>query len=254
MPRKTTRLFVRGFKSIGIVDAPACEGSEIVIAKRRDAAPQEEPMSQKKTDTPATPTVEELSAQVTDLTAKLAAKDAELVTAKAAATPPPSAEEVLKALDGPARELVLKAQADAAAATLKADEAQKTANTERELRQAGEYVSKAKAYEPVAGKATDFGPVLQRIEGNCGTADDFKRLGEVLSGAAEIARKSKLFTEVGKSGHGAGGDAREQVVAKAAEIRTARPELTEQQAFIAALDADPTLAKRYRDEREQTAH
>lgn len=217
MPRKA-RLFVRGFKSIGIVDAPACEGSEIVVAKRREGAPTEDPpMSTKKTDT--APTVEELAAKVADLTAQLAAKDTELAAAKAAATPPPSTDEVLKSLDGPARDLVLKAQADAAAATAKAEEAQKAADRERDIRETGEYVTTAKRFERVAGKAEDFGPLLRRLERNEGTAEDHKRLREVLAGAEKIAADSKAFGEIGRSGASGEGDtAIEKANARAVDL------------------------------------
>lgn len=39
MQAKKTRLFVRAVKSIGMVDSPACEGSEIIIAKRAESQP-----------------------------------------------------------------------------------------------------------------------------------------------------------------------------------------------------------------------
>lgn len=39
---KKTRMFVRSYKSIGFVDAGACEGADILIAKRAEAAPVDE--------------------------------------------------------------------------------------------------------------------------------------------------------------------------------------------------------------------
>lgn len=186
-----------------------------------------------------------------DHDAALAAKDAELATLKAAATPAPTEEDVLKSLDPAVRDIVLKSRQEASEAKQVAAEAQKKANDECERREIGECIVAAKSLAPIA-KPDSIGPLLRRVEKNQATVDDAKELRRVLDSAAEVSRSSKLFTETGHGGS-PDGDARTEVLAIAAKMKADNPKLSDSAAMIAAIDSNSDLAKRYRAE-QAAAH
>lgn len=128
-----------------------------------------------------------------DHDAALAAKDAEIASLSerlAAADPDAAEEQAFKALPPSQQALVRKAREDAA-------EARKLAEAEVERREELEAREAAKTYAPLA-KPDTMGPLLRRVEKGTATAADLTELKRVLASAAEVARKSDLFTAKGQ--------------------------------------------------------
>lgn len=177
-------------------------------------------------------------ARAAELEGVVKAKDTEIAGLKsdiAKAKPADTEDEILKALPEAARELVLKAkkaEAEATAALAKAKDAQDTADA----------IAKAKALN--FGKPEDVGPLLMRVAKGMTTTADAEKLEQLLKSAGEVASKSPLFKAIG-SGQATEGDPEDLLKSKAAEIKKARPELTEAQAYDAALAANPDLYSAY---------
>jgi hypothetical protein len=177
-------------------------------------------------------------ARAAELEGFVKAKDTEIAGLKsdiAKAKPADTEDEILKALPEAARALVLKAkkaEADATAALAKAREAQDTA----------EAIAKAKTLN--FGKPEDVGPLLMRVAKGMTTTDDAATLEQLLKSAGEVASKSPLFKAHGTPGN-QGDDPEALLKQKASEIKKARPELSEAQAYDAALAAHPDLYSAY---------
>jgi hypothetical protein len=143
------------------------------------------------------------------------------------------------------REAELKKAADERSEIEKqAAEANEIAKSEREIRETREYFAKA---EELGQPGDDFGPVLKAIAAAV-DADTFEKLESVLKTAHRRAVDAGIFKEIGANGDGDGESALEQLEKKADEIKAADSSLTKEQAFAKALDENPDLYARYREE------
>jgi hypothetical protein len=159
------------------------------------------------------------------------AKDAEIAKAKAtpaAAAVEPTEEEVLKSLP----ESIRKRLEAAAAQEV---EMQKL----RDDTEAKEAIEKAKGLK--IGDATVLGPILLRVAKGKSTAEDAGKLEQLLKAAGEVTSKSPLFRSVGTDAGADAGDPETALKGKAEEIRKAKPELSEAQAYSLAMEQNPTL-------------
>lgn len=177
----------------------------------------------------------ELSKAMEGQTAVIKAKDDEIAALKTdvnkAKNPGAADEEFLKSLPEAARTEIVKlrqATADAAAQIAKANE-------QRETDQA---IAKAKTFG--VGKPEDLGPLLMRVAKGKTTEADAAALEQVLKSAGEVSSKSPLFKSAG-SAAAVDGDPDEILKSKAAEIKKAKPGLSDAQAYTEALEANPAL-------------
>ena len=136
-------------------------------------------------------------------------------------------------------------------AITKSDKLEKTLKAERDERLTRDYVAKAEGFDKLAIEAKTFGPILKSAADKL-TAEEFGELERVLRAANTAA--SKAFQEAG-SDEGDDDDDKDTAtkkLEKAAVAIAKRDKITEQQAFVKAMDEHPELAKQERDER--TAH
>ena len=164
--------------------------------------------------------------------------------------PKPKAEDDPKEddkVDEPEPALAKLAKADPAVAELiksnekmKSDleKAQQDIEKERSVREIGEYVSKAKdEFKNINKSPADLGLMLFNLhKADAKLAND---VTEVLKAADAQLDAASIFGELGKSG--ANTTVSGSVEAKAAELRKANPELTEEQAIAQAYADDDTL-------------
>lgn len=107
----------------------------------------------------------------------------------------------------------------------------------------------AKKYEIIGKKAEELVPVLKSLKGTGEEA--YNNYIAVLDEMAAMQNASGMFTEIGKSGGHASVTATEETEAfakaraKAAEIRKARPELTEEMAIDLAILESPELQEAF---------
>lgn len=115
----------------------------------------------------------------------------------------------------------------------------------REEKETQELEAVAKKYEIIGKKPEELVPTLKSLRAAGGTA--YNDMIGILDAAVNVVEQSGAFNEIGKSGHGGTvateAEAIEKAKAKAAEIKKARPELTEAQAMDEALLANPELRK-----------
>ncbi len=103
----------------------------------------------------------------------------------------------------------------------------------------------AKKYEIIGKKAEELVPVLKSLKGTGEAA--YNNYIAVLDEMVAMQNASGMFSEIGKSGGHASVTATEETEAfakaraKAAEIRKARPELTEEMAIDMAIQENPEL-------------
>lgn len=153
----------------------------------------------------------------------------------------PALELLMKSHDDELAELRKTAEAEAT----KADEATKIAKAVEEKLETAEYIAKSSSLEHLTKDDAEFGPVLRVIakaeEAGHLPEGTVEKLDTVLKAANEAIEKGDLFSEVGRAGHGAGGDAQAKLDAKAAELRKDDPTLTKEGAVSKALELDPSL-------------
>ena len=107
----------------------------------------------------------------------------------------------------------------------------------------------AKKYEVCGEKPEELVNTLYALK-KSGNQAAYDAMIATLDKALSLVEKSGLFREIGKSGQGGGtGDAWDQIVAKAQEIRKSKPELTEAQAIDLACQQHPELVADYEQNR-----
>ncbi len=102
----------------------------------------------------------------------------------------------------------------------------------------------AKKYEGIGKKAEDLVPVLKSMK--AAGDDSYQNYIAALDELVAIQESSGMFAEIGKSGHGSSGVSTEmeafaKAQAKAAEIKKTRPDLSDEEAIMMAVDQDPEL-------------
>lgn len=139
-------------------------------------------------------------------------------------------------------EAIRKAFSAQAAALATATE---TITKERDARLDSEAIVKSKGlFKAIAIDHDTVAPALRRVA--LVDADLAKSIETALSAAdAQLASGTSLTKEVGKGGTGEGGTALETINKAAAAIREEDPKLTEPQAFVKALTANPELHAAY---------
>lgn len=184
----------------------------------------------------------EIKAHIEKLSGDL--KTAQEALAKAA---PKQPEDVLKGLDGPARELVEKAQRDAADATKKADEAAAQVRKMQDEQRSREYVEKARVLKAIPGaSATELGALLKAFAEKA-TPEEYTKLEALLKGCNDAIETGALFSERGHSGDGsaAGGSAVERVNALVKARMEKGASKTESEALSAVMRENPGLYREY---------
>lgn len=138
--------------------------------------------------------------------------------------------EALAKADPAIRSLIEKAEQRAA-------EAEAVAKAERDLRVHREFVAKAEAMPMITERPEDLAEVFKAV------SDVDPQLGQVivdiLAAANEQIAKGSLFAEFGSEATNFPGS--ERLTAKADEIRKSNPEMTPEQAAVAAMESDPSL-------------
>ena len=131
-------------------------------------------------------------------------------------------------------------------------EAKKELEDLRKFRQDAEdkeILEVAKRYEILGRKEDELFPVLKSLKAS--SQDAYDMMVKSLDASKEAVEKSGLFTEVGKSGHGAsapeGTGAWAQAEQRAAEIMKSK-NITKNQALDEVFVADPALAKKCEEE------
>jgi len=154
-------------------------------------------------------------------------------------------EAVIKATEDEKAELRKEAEVQAT----KAENAEKIAKEERDVRETRDYIAKSQGYVNLAKSDDEFGPVLKSIanaerDGALpeGTA---AKLDEVLKAADEQVKAGDLFKEAGRAGHGGATDSEGKLKAAADELRKADPKLSQPQAIAKALENDGSLYDEY---------
>ena len=140
-------------------------------------------------------------------------------------------------------------KADFEAVQKRAEDAEKIAKEERDMRERAESVAKAeKEFAHLPGTSQDKGAMLHELRKSV-TPELFSKVESVFKSAEEMAAKSVLFTSMGSAGSSNGaGSAYAEIEAKAAELRKSDPKLTEAQAITKATSDNPELYRRYRQE------
>ncbi len=188
--------------------------------------------------------IESKDAEIAKAKAEVEAKDAEIVKLKgerdeaiAKAKPAETDEEaILKALPESVRVIINKARDEAAAATAVIEKMA----SEREI---GAEVEIAKGLK--VGKADELGGLLHRIRKGKTTEADHAAVVDILKQASTISKDSPLFKSSGTAMAGDCDDPEQKIKAKADEIKKAKPELTDAQAYSAAIEAEPNLYNEY---------
>ena len=155
------------------------------------------------------------------------------------------ADAVSKAdLPEPVRAALQKAEDDRAEALRKAEEAEKLAKAERDLRVEREFIAKAEAEFPELGSAADLGPRLKRMSESL-SKEDYDAHLQQLAAANEQIAKGALFGELGRGGDPAHGSDSGELARKAEEIRKSDPSLSSYGAMERALRENPELQRTY---------
>ena len=162
----------------------------------------------------------------------------------APAAPKPEDSPVVKALQA----TIDKQVADLADVTkrLKDTEDKAAALVAEKRRQ--QFVEKANALKRLPGlTADDHAELLDKTEAALG-AEAFAKLYGVLQASNKAIDESLLYREIGGGGAPEPGSAWAEVVAKAADLRKAVPDISEEQAQDQVMARDAALSRRVLDE------
>jgi hypothetical protein len=188
---------------------------------------------------------DELRAQVSDLTTKLAAATAPPKPAE------PTDEDLIKSAPEPVRKALEHAQAVAKAAEDRAKVAEAEVNKARELAEDAVAIEKAAGWKGLALDAQTVGPALRKLAGF--DAVLAKSIDTALTAANAQAETGDLFKSVGSTGtasQAAGGGTgleRLEAIAKAAVDSGIAKSFS--QAMADAASANPDLYKQHLTER-----
>lgn len=190
---------------------------------------------------------EDAEARATQLEADLAAvtKERDEAIAKGAAEGEGESEDdILKSLPEPIRKRLEDAERVARESAEAVEKAREDADRAERI---------TKARELGVADAEGIGGLLYRIAKGRTTAEDEGKLVELLQIAKGVADEGKvLFEAIGKASGadaGVGAEAQAKLDAAIADIRKAKPEMTEAQAYSAALEANPGLYDEIRKHR-----
>ncbi len=106
----------------------------------------------------------------------------------------------------------------------------------------------AKKYAILGEKESELADTLYRLQKS--DPESYKAYVAILDKQLDLVQKSGLFTEIGKSGSGAGvgGSVIDRIEAAASEIQKSDPSLSRTQAIAKAWDNNPELAIEYDNE------
>jgi len=181
---------------------------------------------------------DEAEAALKDAGEVIKAKDAEIETlTKSAevAAEPAAEEDVLKSLPESIRKRLEESEA-------KAQAAQAEIAKMREQSELTEAIAKAKDIK--VGSPEVVGPLLLRVAKGMTTVEDAATLETLLKGAGEVADQSALFKSVG-SDAAVDGEPEELLKAKATEIQKVNTGMTFEQAYVKAMEENPSLYNAY---------
>lgn len=220
--------------------------------KQADKAPA---IDREKLDPAVKAVLEAAEKTATDATAENATLKARNAELEKAAKPEPTEADVLKNADPAVKALIEKQATELAAVKARQEESDKRANEEIEKREVSEAIAKAEKEYPLIGKAETVGKIIQKIRAGVklekADADELERM---LTAASAQLKASGLLKEIGVSGDGDGKTAAAEVLAKAEEIRKAKPSLSLVQAKVEARRQYPDLAKAEKAEQDATRH
>ena len=201
---KLKRLKITRISTVDQGDNPA---AAIIFWKRKGEMPKDDK-----------PTLESLTAQVAKVTEDLKAQSDRAEAAETKVTEletrlkgDPDPDPLAKIKDPVVRELVAKAQAEAAEAKKEAEESRKAVAKMAEDRQRTEFIAKAGEFKAY-GEADDLGPMLQKISNTLGDTD-YEALTKRMRAVQAQVDLSKLLAEVGDAGESGGGSAHDKLTA-----------------------------------------
>jgi regulator of replication initiation timing len=182
----------------------------------------------------------ELTAEIAKLKGEITGKDGEIAKLKGEAAAAGTDEDVLKNIADPATRAMVEKSLNAAAVATAA------LNKMRDEAEAAGFITKAKATG--IGDAEALGGLMQRIAKGTTTDADVGVLEGVLKAAGE--REKALFRPIGQNGSKivktvGGGEAEGLLQAAADAIHKAKPNITKEQAYSEAMDANPALYDQY---------
>lgn len=151
-----------------------------------------------------------------------------------------SDDDIIKGADPAVRELLEKAQAEAA-------EAQEIAKAEREARLNREFLEKADSLPHVGGERGEVASLLKELSEKV-DAESFAKVEEILRAANEQISEGELFKTAGMTGAGTTGDAYAQIESLAKNLQESDANLSFEQAFDKVLEENPNLYTRYQEE------
>jgi hypothetical protein len=132
----------------------------------------------------------------------------------------------------------------------KAEETETILKQERDQRVLKEFIQKAEGFQHLGVEPTKFGAILKACKESLDESM-FTELERVLKTADE--KMAPLFKELGTGGEGDDDQsAYAQLEKKAQEIRKSEGSLSFEQAFVKAVDQNPDLAQKEREERNST--
>jgi len=155
---------------------------------------------------------------------------------------PKGANKMSKSDIEKAEERIAKAEAEAKAATERAESAEKIAKAEQDRRVLAEHVEFAKSELPHMGDSTELGAELHELEKSM-AAEAYEKHIQRLKAANEQIAKGDLFRQLGVDGSPTAGNADDSRVVqeKAAELRKADSSLSEFDATAKVLRDNPEL-------------
>lgn len=225
-------LKLKKLTEVSLVDAGANQRAHIAIWKRAPETDMTKPFDVATLSPEAKVEFDALTKRATDAEAKVT----EL-------TPKPEPEDEIPAA-------IAKRIEDTEKRATDAEERIQKMEVEKRNEDA---VRKVSAWKHLPIKATEFGPILRKIEDGLKlSADEQKELDRVLGAANEVARVGQLFEEIGSGADE--GTAAAKVNKLAEDIRKADPKVTAAAARAQVYKNHPTLMTEVENEdRERQA-
>lgn len=134
-------------------------------------------------------------------------------------------------------EAISKADARAAAAEARAEEAEKIAKAERQRREKDEAISKAESLVMISDSKEDLAELLLALRDKA--PDEAEKVEKLFRAANEQIAKGNLFTEIGRPG--VQSTISKSVEARIEELRKDDPSLTREQAEVKVYAENPSL-------------
>jgi len=101
------------------------------------------------------------------------------------------------------------------------------------------YLAKAKTLTGIEGKPAEVGELLQKIAKS--SPEDYPEVEKLLESASKRITEGDLLKEKGSNEEGVTGDKEQEIQKRMVELKKAKPELTDEQAYDEVLQSDDKL-------------